>query len=431
MLALSGWGDFLKRLKKFGIYLFFTFAFSIGFHIVLRSLEITLESSETPVMWEPPVEFNDFLRDAVLHSFLPVCTYQKSSSVLPPALPTLLFEKCNLAEFVRLTQEAAGDFSYEAVLMQEALDEEQSFAMEREWETGVGEIWTEEGDEGVQAENDNESAQKPEEAGSVAAVSERTAVAYSAEQLANYDFLLKNLYTVDKTTSIGSEQLNGKVLMERSLKIDKNAEGPLVLIYHTHSQETFADSASGDANTTIVGVGSHLRNVLENQYGLKTLHVTTQFDMVDGKLDRNRAYSQAEKEIRKILEENPTIQVVLDIHRDGVGSGTRLVTEIDGRKTAQIMFFNGLSRTNTNGDIAYLKNPNITDNLAFSLQMKVQADALYPNFTRKIYLKGYRYNLHLAKRAMLVEVGAQTNTVEEAKNAMIPLADLLSRVLLE
>lgn len=431
MLALSGWGDFLKRLKKFGIYLFFTFAFSIGFHIVLRSLEITLESSETPVMWEPPVEFNDFLRDAVLHNFLPVCTYQKSSSVLPPALPTLLFEKCNLAEFVRLTQEAAGDFSYEAVLMQEALDEEQSFAMEREWETGVGEIWTEEGDEGVQTENDNESAQKPEEAGSVAAVSEKTAVAYSAEQLANYDFLLKNLYTVDKTTSIGSEQLNGKVLMERSLKIDKNAEGPLVLIYHTHSQETFADSAPGDANTTIVGVGSHLRNILENQYGLKTLHVTTQFDMVDGKLDRNRAYSQAEKEIRKILEENPTIQVVLDIHRDGVGSGTRLVTEIDGRKTAQIMFFNGLSRTNTNGDIAYLKNPNITDNLAFSLQMKVQADALYPNFTRKIYLKGYRYNLHLAKRAMLVEVGAQTNTVEEAKNAMIPLADLLSRVLLE
>lgn len=431
MLALSGWGDFLNRLKKFGIYLFFTLAFSIGFHIVLRSLEITLESSETPAMWEPPVGFNDFLRDAVLHSFLPVCTYQESSSVLPPALPTLMFEKCNLAEFVRLTEESVDDFSYEAVLMQEALDEEQSFAMKQEWETGVGEIWTEEGDEAVQVENDNKNEQKSEEAGSVAANSEKTAVAYSAEQLANYDFLLKNLYTVDKTTSIGSEQLNGKALMERSLKIDKNAEGPLVLIYHTHSQETFADSAPGDANTTIVGVGSHLRNVLENQYGLKTLHVTTQFDMVDGKLDRNRAYSQAEKEIRKILEENPTIQVVLDIHRDGVGSGTRLVTEIDGRKTAQIMFFNGLSRTNTNGDIAYLKNPNITDNLAFSLQMKVQADALYPNFTRKIYLKGYRYNLHLAKRAMLVEVGAQTNTVEEAKNAMIPLADLLSRVLLE
>lgn len=435
MLALSGWGDFLKRLKRFGVYLFFTLAFSIGFHIVLRSLEITLESSETPEMWEPPEGINDFFRDAVLHSFLPVFTYQESSGVLPPALPSLMFEKCNLAEFVRLTEKETGDYSYESVLMQEALDEEQSLAMEQEWEIGAGEVWTEEGDEAgdetVQAENDNKNEPKSEEAGSVAAGSGKTAVAYSAQQLSDYDFLLKNLYTVDKTTSIGSEQLNGKALMERSLKLDKNAEGPLVLIYHTHSQETFADSVPGDVNTTIVGVGGHLRDILENQYGLKTLHVTTQFDMVNGKLDRNQAYSQAEKAIKKVLEENPTIQVVLDIHRDGVGSKTRLVTEIEGRKTAQIMFFNGLSRTNTNGDIAYLKNPNITDNLAFSLQMKVQADALYPNFTRKIYLKGYRYNLHLAKRAMLVEVGAQTNTVEEAKNAMLPLADLLSRVLLE
>ncbi len=450
LFPIMGWGDFLERLKKFGIYLFFTLVFSIGFHIVLSSLEITLERAEKPEIWEPPKGVNDFLRDGILNTFLPVMTYQEGEKVLPDLLPSLVFEKCNLAGFVRLGDKESDNFSYETVLLQEALDEERSFALEQDFETGAGEVWREEGDEAVQPESGGEGGEPAGEGGggesaesgqassdngqggeTVAAGSANTAISYSMEQLASYDFLLQKLYTVDKTTSIGSSQLDGRALMERSLKLDKNAKGPLVLIYHTHSQETFADSVEGDANTSIVGVGAHLKNILEEQYGISVLHVTTEFDVVNGKLDRNRAYSQAEKSIKKILADNPSIQVVLDVHRDGVGSQTRLVTEIDGRKTAQIMFFNGLSRTNTAGDIAYLKNPNLTDNLAFSLQMKVKADALYPNFTRKIYLKGYRYNLHLAGRAMLVEVGAQTNTVEEANNAMIPLADLLYKVLFE
>ena len=93
------------------------------------------------------------------------------------------------------------------------------------------------------------------------------------------------------------------------------------------------------------------------------------------------------------------------------------------------MFFNGLSRTAKNGDITYLQNPNKEDNLAFSLQMQLAAAKQYPGFTRKIYLKGYRYNLHLKPRSLLIEAGAQTNTKEEVKNAMEPLADLLYQVL--
>ena len=72
----------------------------------------------------------------------------------------------------------------------------------------------------------------------------------------------------------------------------------------------------------------------------------------------------------KILEENPTIQVVIDLHRDGVGENTRLVTKQNGKKMAKIMFFNGLSRTTAAGDIAYLKNPYIADNLAFSFSQQ-------------------------------------------------------------
>ena len=120
---------------------------------------------------------------------------------------------------------------------------------------------------------------------------------------------------------------------------------------------------------------------------------------------------------------------MIDLHRDGVGNNTHLVTSIDGKKTGQIMFFNGLSRTKKNGDIAYLKNPYIQDNLAFSFQLEYQAALYYPELYRGIYLAGLRYNLHLRPRALLLEAGAQTNTVQEVKNAMEPLADMLDKLL--
>lgn len=138
-----------------------------------------------------------------------------------------------------------------------------------------------------------------------------------------------------------------------------------------------------------------------------------------------------EPAIEQILRENPSIEVVIDLHRDGVAEGTRLVTEIDGTQMASIMFFNGLSRTTALGDISYLKNPYIQDNLAFSFQMQLKAAEYYPGLARPIYLKGYRYNMHFKPKSLLIEVGAQTNTLQEAKNAMAPLADVLHRVIQE
>ena len=131
----------------------------------------------------------------------------------------------------------------------------------------------------------------------------------------------------------------------------------------------------------------------------------------------------------EILEENPSVEVVIDLHRDGVADDKRLVTNIDGKETAKVMFLNGLSRTSQNGEISYLPNPYIEDNLAFSLQMMLEAKKYYPDFGRTIYLRGYRYNLHLRPKTLLVECGAQTNTLQEEKNAMEPLADILNRVL--
>ena len=235
----------------------------------------------------------------------------------------------------------------------------------------------------------------------------------SIEQLRDFNYLVSHYYTVDSTTMIGQEQLNVDELLAKDMHIDTSGEGPKVLIFHTHSQETFVDSVEGDVGTSIVGMGAYLSD-----------------DLIDGKLDRSKAYEFSEVGVRKILEENPSIEVVIDLHRDGVGNDTHLVTEANGKQAAKIMFFNGLSRTKANGDIAYLPNPYIQDNLSFSLQMQLASESMYPGFARKIYLKGYRYSLHMMPKSLLIEAGAQTNTVEEMRNAMELLSDVLAKVIM-
>ena len=249
----------------------------------------------------------------------------------------------------------------------------------------------------------------------------------SMEKLMNYEYLLGNFYTVDSNTMADPELLNAEKLLGKNMKLD-GSKGPKVLIYHTHSQEGFIDSVPGDPGTTILGMGTYLTELLNDTYGIETIHHEGVYDLVDGKLDRSMAY---ELQIQKILAENPSIEVVIDLHRDGVAEGTHLAAEIKGKPTAQIMFFNGLSRTKANGNIAYLPNPYIEDNLAFSLQLQIAAANKYPGFTRHIYLRGYRYNMHFKPKTLLIEAGAQTNTVEEMRNAMEILAETLNTVLVE
>lgn len=244
-------------------------------------------------------------------------------------------------------------------------------------------------------------------------------------KLQDFDYLRQNFYQVDNTTTIGSELLDVSKLLGRDMTLQKNVKGPQVLIYHTHSQEGYKDSIPGDPSTSIVGVGDYLELLLEGRYGIEVLHHKGVYDLPT----RDNAYSNALPNIEKILQENPTIEVVIDLHRDGVPENRHLVTEVDGKQTAMLMFFNGLSKTTSQGELTYLYNPYITDNLALSFQMQLTAEEYYPGLTRKIYLKGYRYNLHLKPKSMLVEVGAQTNSFEEAKNAMEPLADILGKVL--
>lgn len=249
------------------------------------------------------------------------------------------------------------------------------------------------------------------------------------EKFQDFDFVMNSFYTVDKTTSMTKEQLDAPALVQMDMRMKTDNSQPQILIYHSHSQEEFIDSIPGDVSTTIVGVGEYLASLLRDTYGYQVIHVTDTFDIVDGKLDRDKAYTYAQERVSAILEENPSVEVVIDLHRDGVPEGKRLVTNVDGKETAKIMFFNGLSRTKKNGDITYLPNPYIRENLAFSLQMMLETKKYYPDLARTIYLRGYRYNLHLRPKTLLVECGAQTNTVQEEMNAMEPLADVLNKVL--
>lgn len=252
-------------------------------------------------------------------------------------------------------------------------------------------------------------------------------ISYSMEQLMDYDFLMKHFYSVHSSTTAGRDVMNAETFLSKDMRLVKDSSVPQILIYHTHTQETYADYGPANREASVIGIGNYLTSLLQ-QKGWNVIHDTTTYDMKSGKLDRNRAYTYALEGITAILQENPSIQVVLDIHRDGVRENVHLVSEVNGKPTSSIMFFQGMSRT-PEGAIEYLPNPYLEDNLAFAFQMQLGAAGRYPGLTRKIYMKGLRYNLHLRPRSALIEVGAQTNSYEEAKNAMEPLAELLDMVL--
>ena len=251
----------------------------------------------------------------------------------------------------------------------------------------------------------------------------------SRGKLSDYDYLMNNFYIVDGNTDASAAKINAAEFLAEDFSLSHGPLEPQILIYHSHSQETFSDSREGEEEDSIVGVGNYLTSLLTEKYGYQVIHVKEAFDMMSGELDRSKAYDYACDYVEKVLEENPSVEVVIDLHRDGIDEDRRLVTEINGKETAQILFYNGLSYTNTQGQVSYLPNPYIQDNLAFSFQLEYQAALYYPTFYRGIYLAGLRYNLHLRKRALLLEAGAQTNTVQEVKNAMEPFADILNRVL--
>lgn len=427
------WGTLNRSQKRIQILLWILI-FLLGLYILYRGLIIADESGllrRIPVLSEIQKKIESMAVDV----YMPGIQYQEETSQDKTWLDYVMEEISPL--YVYSQQAAGSQPDIESKLEYELLvAAEQALETETEPSTEATETQTETQTE-AQTETQTETEKVTEKETEVPTEATTEAAQAAArepvqevprEQLNDFDYILNRFYAVDPTTTADSEQLNADKLLSDDMTMKQDNSKPQILIYHTHSQEAFVDSVEGDVNTTIVGVGERLAQILRDTYDYNVIHHTAVYDMIDGQLDRNRAYTLAAPDVQQILDENPSIEVVIDLHRDGV-DGTHFVKEINGKPTAQIMFFNGLSRTARNGPIDYLQNPYIDDNLAFSFQLALKAEEYYPEWMRFIYLQSLRYNLHLRPKALLVESGTQLNTVEEQMNAMEPLADILNQVL--
>lgn len=202
-----------------------------------------------------------------------------------------------------------------------------------------------------------------------------------------------------------------------SLRFAPAADGPQILIVHTHGTESFARDGTepytetGTAHTTdagysVIRLGDEIARIF-GEMGLSVLHDTTLYDYpaYDGAYDRARAGIEA------VLAEHPTVRMVLDVHRDALvgtdGTVYKPVLEVDGVKTAQVMLLVG-----TDDAGAYF--PDWTEHLALAMQLQRQMDALWPDLARPITLRTARFNQQLTKGSLLVEIGSHGNTLDEA-----------------
>lgn len=384
-----------------------------------------------------------WIQDIMLEPYLPAIHMMQNRS--SDKITSDIYDGWILAEYpvflygmeIGKDEDAASESDYARLLMMEGSDEERKAISEDGLEYDESAMHLEQNladallaENGMYLENQNaarqeEGAEKEQENVSAEFVSAKDkSYSYNWEDLESYEMLVKAFYAVDSTTKAGEELLQVDRLLSEDMRIKGSSDNPQILIYHTHSQEAFADSVAGDESTSIVGVGEYLSSVLRNKYGYNVLHHTASYD----KESRDYAYSNSLPEIEELLAEYPSIEVVIDLHRDEMPEDRRLVVDLQGRPTAQFMFFNGLSRT-AKGNIEYLENPYLSDNLAFSFQMQAVCNEYYPGLARRIYLKAYRYNMHLRPKTLLIELGAQNNTVEEAMNACDPLAHVLDLIL--
>ena len=426
--------DIKKKILKLIIITLVTISI---FFILTEMLEEQNEQSESGGL------FTDWIQERMLEPYLPAIRMMHSRS--SDKITSDIYDEWILAEYpvflysmeTGRARDAAAESDYARLLMMEGSDEERKSISEDGLEYDESAMHLEQNladallaENGMYLENQNAVGQaEGEEPESKNASAEFVPVkdksySYNWEDLEKYEMLVKAFYAVDSTTKAGEQLLQVDGLLSEDMRMKSSPNNPQILIYHTHSQEAFADSAAGDESTSIVGVGEYLASILRDRYGYNVLHHTASYD----KESRDYAYSNSLPEIEELLAEYPSIEVVIDLHRDEMPADRRLVVDLQGRPTAQFMFFNGLSRT-TKGNIEYLENPYLADNLAFSFQMQAACNEYYPGLARRIYLKAYRYNMHLCTKTLLIELGAQNNTVEEAMNACDPLAHVLDLVL--
>lgn len=220
--------------------------------------------------------------------------------------------------------------------------------------------------------------------------------------------------------------------------IQPTGEGPLVLIYHSHTHEAYRQEGdytyvevgswrTGEQDKSVVAVGELLAQELSQKYGIPVLHDTTDHE----RNDYNNSYPQSLKTIQKDMMQYPGIKVLIDLHRDAYTgeSGKNDFVMVNGNKAAKVMFVvgTGEGKTGNGFDI----KPDWKENYKFASAVTEELKKSAPDLIKPIRVKTGRYNMHMSKRTLVVEVGHNMNTLEEAKNAIPCLAEAIASVMLE
>lgn len=238
----------------------------------------------------------------------------------------------------------------------------------------------------------------------------------------------KGLVINNKTTY----EVNAGALASEALNFKMQENEPQVLIVHTHTTESYTDSGktkysvsdsdrSTDETKNMITVGNAIEDVL-NKNGIKTVHDKTVHDYPS----YNGAYGRALTTIKDNLSQYPSIQVVLDVHRDGMvksdGTKLKVTSEINGLSTAQVMLVVGSNATG-------LLHDGWRNNLKFACRIQKEANEKYPSLMRPIDLREERFNQHMTAGSLIVEVGSNGNTLEEAITGGRDIADVISSVI--
>ena len=225
-----------------------------------------------------------------------------------------------------------------------------------------------------------------------------------------------------------------KLLGEKADLSITDKSKPAVLIFHTHTTETYQITDRGfysedfkprsnDPSLNTVRVGTAIKEELEKA-GYTVIHDTTIYDY-----KYNGAYTRSREAVSKHLEEHPEIQIVLDVHRDAIelNDGTKIkpVCEIDGKKCAQIMIISGCQESG-NGITGF---DDWRQNLTFAVQLQDKLEENFEGITRPLYFSPRKYNMDMSHCSVLLEMGSDANTLEEAvyagKCLGVALADLM------
>lgn len=197
---------------------------------------------------------------------------------------------------------------------------------------------------------------------------------------------------------------------------------PQVLIVHTHGSESFnPDDRNRDTEKNIVKVGTEMARVFEEN-GIGVIHSPVMHDIPS----YNSSYKRSMETVTKTLAENPGINIVLDVHRDAMasedGKNYKTVCELDGKKAAQVMFVVGTDRGG-------LSHPQWRENLKLAMKFQAAINERCKNLARPINLRTERFNQQTSKGSLIIEVGTNGNTLDEAVRAGIAAAEAMSKVI--